>query len=223
MLVDAQLYPQSIYFYSQTVEKTGKSIMALYLTGHKNKTESRALEKMSDYSHDLHKLSSAVSTIFVDIGRDLIMKQGKAGYQKPSQQAYKSIDSLKGHLQRNNMNALIESYSNSVKAIYEIHSHFEQQLPGENQDLKRVREIIKNPSTKYMEYNMLAMYLFPILDGMETYSRYPMDDVDTNNIKLLSTPEVGTSCVLLKEMVGELVDLVPLVWDRLETLRPKKL
>jgi hypothetical protein len=138
--------------------------MALYLTCHKNKTESRALEKISDYSHDLHKLSSVISTIFVDIDRDLIVKQGITGYQKHSRQAYKSIDSLRDHVQRNDMKALILSYANSVNAIYELYSHLKKPSPGEHPGLKDVRESFKNPSTEYIKYNMMAMYLFPILD-----------------------------------------------------------
>jgi hypothetical protein len=182
-------------------------------------------KKIRGYSHHLLELSSEVSRVFADIDRDLISKKGNTGteYQKHLQQVYKSIESLKNYAQRGNMKALIVTYANNVNAIYELFNHLKNPSPGEHPELKSVREKLKNLKTKYIRFNMLIMYLLPLLDGMETYSRYPMHEVDADNVKLLSTPEVGTSCALFKEMVGELIDLVPSVWNRLESIRPKKL
>lgn len=217
-LVDAKLYPQSIYFYSQTVEKAGKSVFALYLTNHKNNTESDALKEIKGYSHELKKLGSEVSRIFVDTDKRLISKHGEKVDARLIQMADQSIERIRN--QKNDMIALIAFYEHNVKRIYELYCRLREPSVSEHPYLKILREQFKNPVTRYIKFNTLSMYLFSLLDGMENYSRYPMDDVGTNNIKFLSIPEVGTSCKLLKEMVGELVDLVPSVWNRLESVKP---
>jgi hypothetical protein len=48
-----------------------------------------------------------------------------------------------------------------------------------------------------------------------------MQDVNYNNITFLSRPEIGRACLLLGEMVGDLISLVPLVWNKIESLKKK--
>ncbi len=83
-----------------------------------------------------------------------------------------------------------------------------------------LRELYMNPKTKYLKFVTLAQILFPLLDGMDLYVRYPMPSVGYNNVRYLDRLEIRGACLLLGEMVGELVSLAPLVWNKIESLKP---
>jgi hypothetical protein len=46
-----------------------------------------------------------------------------------------------------------------------------------------------------------------------------MDDIGNLNIAFLSRPEIRGACLLLGEMVGEFVSLVPLVWNKIYSIK----
>jgi hypothetical protein len=62
---------------------------------------------------------------------------------------------------------------------------------------------------------MPVLRAFPLTE----WTRYPMQDVNYNNITFLSRPEIGRAFLLLGEMVGDLISLVPLVWNKIESLK----
>ncbi|MFZ0357903.1 MAG: hypothetical protein WAL53_07200, partial [Nitrososphaeraceae archaeon] len=62
--------------------------------------------------------------------------------------------------------------------------------------------------------------LFFLLEGMDVYTRYPMQDVNYNNVAFLSRSEIHSACLGLEEMIEELISLVPLVWEKIRTMSP---
>jgi hypothetical protein len=114
------------------------------------------------------------------------------------------------------MTELISNYEGSVKACYRLYTKLKEESFFDSEGLKILRELYKIPGAKYIKFNTLARILFPILDGMDLYSRYPMDDIGNLNIVFLDRPEIRGACLSLGEMVEELVSLVPSVGqDRL--------
>lgn len=52
---------------------------------------------------------------------------------------------------------------------------------------------------------------------MDSYTRYPAAAVDNNNLAFLSGHENKEPCVWLAEMINDLINLVPLVWKKIES------
>jgi hypothetical protein len=113
----------------------------------------------------------------------------------------------------------ISNYQGSVKACYRLYTKLNEESSSDSTGLKLLRELFKTPGAEYIKFNTLARILFPILDRMDMYTRYPMDDTGNLNIAFLNKHEIRGSCLLLQEMVGELVSLVPLVWNKIESLK----
>jgi hypothetical protein len=84
---------------------------------------------------------------------------------------------------------------------------------------KFLREQFDNPNTKFLKYRALAWMLSPLLQKMDEYTRYPMPTLNNTNITFLNLPENRKSCLLLEEMIGELIELVPLVRKQIESLK----
>jgi hypothetical protein len=117
------------------------------------------------------------------------------------------------------MTELISNYEGSVKACYRLYTKLKEESHFDSEGLKLLRELFKIPEAKYIKFNTLARILFPILDGMDLHTRYPMDDIGNLNIAFLNKPEIRGACLLLGEMVGELVSLVPLVWNKIDSIK----
>jgi hypothetical protein len=126
------------------------------------------------------------------------------------------------------MTILMAYYAHNVKAIYErLYIRLsENNASLDAKDPRRgipfLRELYTNPETRYLKYNTLSQFLFVLLDGMDLYARYPMNDTGYTNIAFLKGPEIRETCSLLGEMVGDLISLVPLVWKRLEILKNRQ-
>jgi hypothetical protein len=54
---------------------------------------------------------------------------------------------------------------------------------------------------------------------MDRYARYPTKDVNYNNIKFLSGPEIYFACLPLGEIVEDIISLVPLILENIESLK----
>ena len=55
---------------------------------------------------------------------------------------------------------------------------------------------------------------------MEKYVRYPSKSVNFNNIEFFTDYRNKRACEMLDEMISELIDIVPLVWDKIKMLTP---
>jgi hypothetical protein len=215
-------YPQAIYFYSQAFEKAVKSAVALYLTSHENKDEAQTSEELKrNFSHGLLNLTSFTSNIFVDSGIKSYVKRGGKESDEEIQKAINVSSVVYLETLKPNMAELVLKFETSVRNCYEVYTKLKEKpfLGSEHPKMELLRELHKNPKSKYVKFNTLTRTLFPILDGMDTYARYPMKDVGFNNIAFLRGHEMGPVCLLLGEMVGELISLVPLVWEKIESIK----
>jgi hypothetical protein len=216
------LYPQAIYFYEQVFEKAVKSVVALYLIKHKDKSASDASEELwRTYSHKLMSLTVAIAEILVENDIKLYLSRGGEKSDWLIKVLNESIEKIKTHKQ--NKTELIAYYKDNVKFIYErFYSRLKENSPvhsGDHPNWKFLRERHADPKTKYSKIAPLTQSLFFLLDAMDVYTRYPMQDVNYNNIAFLSRPEIGRACLILGEMIEELISLVPLVWEKIESLK----
>jgi hypothetical protein len=222
ILAKNNLYPQAIYFYAQSCEKASKSVVAFFYIHYEKKSEEKVLVILKNLSHNLMELALTTAKIFVDYERRLHVKRGG----KESDGLIRAVsDSLK-NIQRRKppMIDLMALYAGTVKVLYQ---RFYTRL-GENslalgaQDPRWgvLRELYKHPKTRYLKFNTLSQFLFILLDKMDIYARYPMNGIGYTNIGFLKGPEIREACLLLGEMVEDLVSLVPFVWNKIESLKP---
>jgi hypothetical protein len=234
-LTNNSLYPQAVYFYAQAFEKAAKSVVALYLIIYKKLPESEVSEsepvewsesKVSEklrviYGHKLMKITVAIANILTENDRRLYMSRGGDEGDPLIRMLDESIEKIKNHAKDKAF--LILYYESDVKFIYErMYLRLKENTPvqkKEHHGWEFLRKRYANPMTKYSKFGTLTQYLFLLLDGMDLYTRYPMEDANYNNIKFLSRPEIHGACLELGEMVGELVSLVSLVWNKIESLK----
>jgi hypothetical protein len=235
VLTNNSLYPQAVYFYAQAFEKTTKSVVALYLfkfkkfpeskvSGSKPEewSESKVSEKLRDiYGHKLMKITVAIAKILTERDRTLYLSRGGKKSDPLIRMLDESIKKIGDHAK--DKAYLILYYESDVKMIYErLYMRLKKNTPvqiGEHYGWEILRKSHANPKTRYNKFSTLTQYLFLLLDGMDLYTRYPMEDANYNNIKFLSRPEIHDACLPLGEMVGELVSLIPLVWSKIESLK----
>jgi hypothetical protein len=77
---------------------------------------------------------------------------------------------------------------------------------------------VDRPGTKFQKYGKLVWILIPLLQRMDIYTRYPMPSINNTNIAFLNLRENRKLCLLLEKMIGELIELVPVVWKRIESI-----
>jgi hypothetical protein len=215
-------YPQAIYFYSQAFEKAAKAAVAFYLTSYEKMSELQtSTELKQNFSHGLVRLTSSTAEMFVNSGIKSYLKRGGKETDKEIQQA-KNASSFQylTTLKPPEMDELVVKFETSVRNCYEVYTRLKEKpfLSSEHPKMGLLRELYKNPKSKYIKFNSLTRILFPILDGMNMYARYPMHDVGYNNIKFLSGPEIRKPCLLLGEMIEELISLIPSVWKKIESM-----
>lgn len=221
ILAKNNLYPQAIYFYSQACEKAAKSVVALYQISYEEKSEdevSNGLKKI--HGRKLLKTTTTIANLFMDYEKKLHAKRrGKESddFIRRVNDSVKKIQSRKP-----DMTSLIALYTLNVRGIYELYYRrlTEEGVPshGANPLWGVLRELHKIPKTRYLKFNTLSQFLFIVLDGMDTYARYPMRDTNYTNIGFLKDPEIKEACSLLDIMIADLIRLVPLVWNKIESL-----
>jgi len=146
----------------------------------------------------------------------------KRGGKESDELIRRADDSIKKIQSRKpDMTSLIALYTLNVRGIYEL---FYRRLTegisshGANPLWGVLREQYTIPKTRYLKFNTLSQFLFIVLDGMDTYARYPMRDTNYTNIGFLKDPEIKEACSLLDIMVADAIRLVPLVWNKIESL-----
>jgi HEPN domain-containing protein len=222
ILAKNSLYPQAIYFYSQACEKAAKSVIAVYLIQYEKKTDEEVLKILKSHGHNLLELAETTTKIFVDYEKGLYVKRGGKGTDALIRTANESIEEIQGRIP--NIQDLMAYYAGNVKVVYErLYARLSENYSPRGAEDPRfgvLRELYKIPKTKYLKFNTLSQFLFILLDKMDIYSRYPMNDIGYANITFLKEPEIREACSLLGEMVGDLIILVPLVWSKIESLIP---
>ena len=215
-------YPQAIYLYSQAFEKATKSSAALYLVSYEKKSESEASDKLKYiHGHSLLRLITTIAKIFVDYETRLHVKKGGKANHILIKTVNKGIEDLQSRIP--DKEGLIAFYEHNVKFFYErLYARLKGEPPLNTKlhGWKIMRELYMNPKTKYLEFITLAQILFSLLDGMDLYARYPMGDIGYKNVRYLDRPEIRRAYLSLGEMVGELVDLTPLVLNKIKCLKP---
>lgn len=66
-----------------------------------------------------------------------------------------------------------------------------------------------------LRYMTISWILAPVLEDMEKYVRYPSKSVNYNNIRFLLDRKNKKPCDMLGKMISELINTVPLVWDKI--------
>ena len=221
LLAKNNLYPQAIYFYSQACEKAAKSVVALYQISYEKKPEDKVSFTLKRvHGHKLLYITTTIAKIFVDYDKKLLLKRGV----KQSDELFQTVDeSIKKILARKpDMIDLIAYYAFNVKRIYEqLYTRLNEYNPSlgaERPFWGVLRELHKFPKSKYLKFNILSQFLFIVLDGMDTYARYPTHDTNYTNIAFLKKPEIREACSLLGIMVADLISLVPPGWNKIESL-----
>jgi HEPN domain-containing protein len=219
VLAENGFYPQAIYLYAQTFEKATKAVVALYLISYENKSESDTeVELRKTHVHKLIKLTKAMLKIFVDKDRESYILQGGKESDEYIRKPYRSLESLEG--QKYAEVKLIQYFRQIVKHNYEkfyMNLKEDQSLTNSDPGWKSLQQKFANPATKYLRYGALAWILSPLLENMDSYTRYPAVTVDNNNLVFLLGHENKESCVRLAEMINDLINLVPLVWKKIES------
>jgi hypothetical protein len=220
ILAKNTIYPQAIYFYAQACEKAAKSVIAFHSISYEKTPEEEVLIKLKNYGHKLLGLASTTAKIFVDHDKRLYIERGGKESDEIIQTVNKSIERIESR--KPDMTDLMAYYARNVKFFYErLYARLSKSDPSlgpERPGLGVLRELYKDPLTKYLKFNTLSQFLFILLDRMDIYARYPMNDTGYINIAFLKGPEIREACSLLGEMVGDLISLVPLVWNRIEYL-----
>jgi hypothetical protein len=170
------------------------------------------------HGHRLLNLTADIIRIFVDRDKELYISREGKETDEFIQNAYKSIENIGAQYDND---ALVAFFDHKVKMHYDrfyMRLKEDEPLIRERPGWKYLLEQFANPNTKYLKYTALARILFPLLDEMDMCTRYPMTTVNNNNIAFLMDPKVKKSCLLLDEMVYDLISLIPLIWKQIESL-----
>jgi hypothetical protein len=93
ILTQNNLYAQAIYFYAQALEKSTKSVIALYQTSYENHNEIEIAEKLQKvYGHELRKSIEDILRILMTRDIELYKSRGGKDTDEFIQTAYKAID-----------------------------------------------------------------------------------------------------------------------------------
>lgn len=216
ILTQKNLYSQAIYFFSQSFEKSLKSVIAFYQITYKDQDESdTANELIHRHGHRLRELTQEILKIFVDRDKRLYLQRGGKENDPFIQSSYKAID-LEG--QRYELSEHVALFDENVRYHYEIYYKsldWGQPLTLLDPRWGVLREKAKIP---YLKYSMLARILFSLLNGMDTASRYPIVKMKNMNIARLNRIENKIPCISLGKMIEELIVLEPLVLKEIESL-----
>jgi hypothetical protein len=172
------------------------------------------------HGHKLLYITTTIAKIFVDYDKKLLLRRGV----KEGDEIFQTVDeAIQKILSRKpDMVDLVAYYALNVKGIYEqLYRRLNEDNPllgAEHPYWGVLRELHKFPESKYLKFNTLSQFLFIVLDGMDTYTRYPIHETNYTNIAFLKKPEIREACSLLAIMVADLISLVPLVWNKIEYL-----
>ena len=214
------VFSHAIYFYTQSFEKSTKSILAEYFESFEDMVEQEVEQKLKkSYGHKLINVSAGMMRILIDDDtRRYVMAGGKETddfIQKP-RDAIQSLD------QRNYTEEdMIVNFREIVSHNYRFYLKTKNKgTNDEHPGWEYLRQQFVNPKTKYLKYMTISWILAPVLENVEKYVRYPSKSVNYNNVEFFMDYRNKRACEMLDEIISELIDTVPLVWDKIKTLTP---
>lgn len=216
ILRDNNMFSHAIYEYAQSFEKSTKSILAKYFVSYEKMGEQEIEEKMKkSYGHKLIKVSIGMINIIIDDDIRLYVSKGGKKTDDFVQNPLKAIQGLKQH--KYSEEELIVHFSDIVSHNFKAYLKTKNnQFDGyEHPGWEYLRQQFATAKTSYLRYITISWILAPVLEDMERYVRYPSKSVNYNNISFLMDHENKKPCDMLDEMISELIDTVPLVWDKI--------
>ena len=215
------IFSHAIYFYAQSFEKSTKSILAEYFASFENMAKHEIEQKLKkSYGHKLINVSTGMMHILIDDDtRRYVMSGGKETddfIQKP-REAIQSLD-----LHTYTEEDMIVNFRDIVSHNYRFYLKTKnKESNDEHPGWEYLRQRFANPKTKYLKYMTISWILAPVLENVEQYVRYPSKSVNYNNVEFFMDYGNKTACEMLDEMISELIDIVPLVWEKIKTLTPE--
>lgn len=237
LLANKKLFAHSIYFYAQTFEKINKSIISFYMEVYQNIPEKQIESIMkTTFGHKLIKITMEILKSLTKEERDLYVSRGGKESDNFIQHSLKSIESLGKH--KIPIDDLIINFQAKIEYHYEIlykslyvndYRSLDSRLlvlpslAEVRRSLQRVewvelRNIISQPSKKYLKLMPIAWLLSPLLEMMDVSTRYPMGELLNNNIPLLQSDQNSKSCKMLHEMLKDYFSAVKQVREKIQKL-----
>jgi hypothetical protein len=221
ILTNNYIFSHAIYFYAQSFEKSTKSILAEYFALFENMAKHEIEQKLKkSYGHKLINVSTGMMRILIDDDtRRYEMAGGKETddfIQKP-REAIQSLD-----LHTYTEEDMIVNFRDIVSHNYRFYLKTKnKESNDEHPGWEYLRQRFANPKTKYLKYMTISWILAPVLENVEQYVMYPSKSVNYNNVEFFMDYGNKTACEMLDEMISELIDIVPLVWEKIKTLTPE--
>jgi len=216
ILRDNNMFSHAICEYAQSFEKSTKSILAKYFVSYEKMGGQEIEEKMKkSYGHKLIKVSIGMINIIIDDDIRLYVSKGGKKTDDFVQNPLKAIQGLEQH--KYSEEELIMHFSDIVSHNFKAYQRTKiKQFDGyEHPRWEYLQQQFANAKTTYLRYMTISWILAPVLEDMERYVRYPSKSVNYNNIRFLLDHKNKKPCDMLGEMISELIDTVPLVWDKI--------
>jgi hypothetical protein len=216
ILRDNNMFSHAIYEYAQSFEKSTKSILAKYFVSYEKMGEQEVEQKMKkSYGHKLIQVTIAMIKILIADDTRLYISRGGNETDDFIQNPLKAIQGLEQH--KYSEEELIVHFSDIVSHNFKAYLKTKnKQFDGyEHPGWEYLRQQFADAKTTYLRYNTISWILAPVLEDMERYVRYPSKSVNYNNTRFLMDHKNKKPCEMLDEMISELIDTVPLVWDKI--------
>ena len=170
---------------------------------------------MKSYGHKLIKVSIGMINIIIDDDIRLYVSKGGKKTDDFVQNSHKAIQGLEQH--KYSEEELIVHFSDIVSHNFKAYQRTKnKQFDGyEHPGWEYLRQQFSTAKTTYLRYITISWILAPVLEDMERYIRYPSKSINYNNIRFLMDHKNRKPCEMLDEMISELIDTVPLVWDKI--------
>jgi HEPN domain-containing protein len=216
VLASNGLFAQALFYAEQSFEKANKSVIVYYKIVHRGiKQEEVDREIKKEFGHFNRRATAKVIKILIDKEKEKYLSMGGSENDEFITKPYQLLEEF----QKNNIKEdLIPYFNNAINRIYyNYYIHFSGKTTDQSIDpkMRYLRDQYANPTSRYQS---LSWLLSTYLDGLDIYARYPINELQYNNIKFLNIPENKNACHLLLEMVGDFLEVIPLVWEKIAQL-----
>jgi len=168
------------------------------------------------FGHLNKKTTAGIVKILIDKEKEKYLSIGRSENDEFISKAYQLLDDFKKDKFRKE--ELFPYFNNAIKRIYyKYYFYFSGKTKNTSSDPKinYIREQYSNPTSRYQS---LSWILSSYMDGLDIYARYPVGELKYNNIKFLNQSENKQACNYLLEMVYDFIEVVPLVWQKIDQL-----
>jgi HEPN domain-containing protein len=216
VLASNGLIAQALFYCEQSFEKANKSVIVYYQMKRKGRNQNKAAKKIKeDFGHINRRAIAALIKILVTKEKEKHVSRGGSARDEFIKRAYKQLHDFSED--KPIQEDLIPFFNNAIKRKYRYYIQFSGKANYKSSDsnIKILRQQYSNPTSRYQ---MLAWILSFHLDGLDIYARYPMSELEFNNIKYLNLDENKQACNYLSEMISDFIEVVPLVWRKIDDL-----